>query len=124
MRRILSILAVFSLAAFGAAIDGKWTGQSKVTTKKGEQTFIVTLDAKSDGDKLTGSFTMGAGRRARPVEIKDGKISGDKITFSTTMQNKQSERTLQWQDVLSGEELKLTRQGGRARGLTEITLKK
>jgi hypothetical protein len=118
MRRILSILAAFSLTAFAAGIDGKWSGENKVTTKKGEQTITSTLEVKSDGDKLTGTLTMGGGRRARPTELKDGKISGDKVTFSTTMQTKQGERTVQWEGVVSGDELKLTRQGGRGMGLT------
>jgi hypothetical protein len=62
--------------ALAAPIDGQWVG------KIGDD-YALTLNLKSDGDKLTG--TIGNADGALP--ISDGKISGNDFSFNSTYNN-------------------------------------
>lgn len=72
---LITILSV-SLALAAGPIDGKWTG------KIADQ-HELTLNLKTDGDKLTGTIGNGAGE----LPIADGKANGNDFSFNTTYQN-------------------------------------
>src|SRR5208337_941299 len=67
----LSLLAGFFMlcatALLGAGIDGKWEGEVK--TPDGSA-IPISMNFKSDGDKVTGTVTGPAG----DVTINDGKL--------------------------------------------------
>src|ERR1035438_5309388 len=67
---ILALLAVWSLAALAADASGTW--KATVETPNGAMENTFTL--KVDGDKLTGTITMGQFGEA---PISEGKVDGD-----------------------------------------------
>lgn len=124
MKRAFSILALccaFALVASAAAIDGKWVAklEMKAPKKQGGEarTVEITLDLKSEGEKLTGTVT-GPGRRGAAMPIENGKIQGDRFSFTTVQKGRQGEMKLLWEGTVSGDELKGTRTPeGRGRGI-------
>lgn len=114
MIRAFSIVALsLALAWAGLAegVDGTWV--AKVEMKAGT-TVELTLNLKSDGDKLTGTVSGGA-RRAAATPIENGRIEGDKASFVTVRKGRNGERRFVWEATVAGDELKGTRtpEGGR-----------
>ena len=70
----LSLLFVAGFA-FGADIDGKWTGQ--YNSGMGEP-MQMDFTFKADGSKLTGTAPGGPGAT---IPLKDGKIDGTNVSF-------------------------------------------
>lgn len=112
-----SLLVTCLICVFGALIlqaadvTGKWTAQ--VPTRGGElrQTTFVF---KQDGAKLTGTMTS----FDREVPIEDGKVEGDQISFTVTLSFGGNEMRFLYKGVVSGNEIKFTRQregGGQPR---------
>ncbi|MEZ5351620.1 MAG: hypothetical protein R2762_03220 [Bryobacteraceae bacterium] len=99
-------------AAFGADLNGKWTGEMQ--TKKGGNPLVLEL--KADGAALTG--TMSRGKRGRGVEIKDGKVDGNSFTFTVMQKTKKGERATEWKGTLEGDEIKLSPNRKRAAAIT------
>jgi hypothetical protein len=97
-RFILAILAT-AVFAFGADIDGKWTG--KVETPNGSRD--VTMKFKAEGAKLTGSVS---GRNG-DTEIQDGKIDGENLSFTVVRNFNGQEFKQNYKGTLKGGELKL-----------------
>lgn len=94
-----------------ADVTGKWTAQ--VPTRGGElrQTTFVF---KQDGARLTGTMTS----FDREVPIEDGKVEGDQISFSVTLSFGGNEMRFLYKGVVSGTEIRFTRQregGGQPR---------
>src|SRR5262245_3288807 len=104
---LLSVLALVSIAFAQGGIDGKW--EAKVTTQRGEQT--TTFEFKNAGGTVTGTVTTGQGS----TEIKNGKLAGSNLTFETTQANPRGGDpvTYKWTGTASGDNLKLSREGGR-----------
>ncbi len=131
-RRVLFIVTLCCavvLVAAAAGIDGKWVTTIKMQAGKkqgGEAREVqFTLDLKSEGDKLTGSVSGGAGRRPVTQEIQSGKIEGNKFSFVTVQKSKDGqERKFVWEGTMQGDELRGTRgpEGGRRGG--EFTAKR
>ena len=109
--RFAIALFVCVLAAQATGIDGRWTAQPTVVSKKasGKQAPTYTLDLKSQDGKLTGTVTIDAGKKVRPQAIENGKVDGDRVTFTTHTRNKKSEATFQWAATLNGDRLTGTR---------------
>jgi len=101
IRKVVPILLVFVAAVLAADVDGKWV--ASVPGRDG-QTREVTYNLKADGDKLTGTVS---GMRG-DMEITDGKIDGDKISFKTKIEFSGNSVVMNYQGVVSGDELKLT----------------
>jgi hypothetical protein len=96
---LVAALALFTVSAFAAGIDGKWT--ASMDTPNGPRTTTFTF--KADGDKLTGTMT---GRNGE-APIEDGKIDGNNISFVRTMERNGEKMQMKYTGTLSGDELKL-----------------
>ena len=98
--RLLALLLLTALLAFGADVTGKWKATYDTQNGPREVTFAFQV---SDG-KLTGT----AGGPQGQTPISDGKVDGDKVSFTVV--------TDQWTAVItgtvSGDDLKLTAQVG------------
>ena len=104
---LLSVFALVSIAFAQGGIDGKW--EAKVTTQRGEQT--TTFEFKNAGGNVTGTVSTGQGS----TEIKNGKLAGSNLTFETTQPGRGGGEptTMKWTGTVSGDSLKLKREGGR-----------
>jgi hypothetical protein len=87
--------------AFGADVDGKWSGS--ISTPNGEMPMNYTF--KADKAILTGSTT---GPDGNEISIKDGKIDGNKISFSVTFDFGGQEMKVEYKGVVSADQIKLT----------------
>ncbi len=116
---LAALLAITSLAAFGANIDGKWTAE--VEGRGGTQTQTLVL--RSSGDKLTGTMEGG---RGGAVEISEGMLHGNDVMFKVVREFNGTKFEQIYKGTLSGDELKLTVEaaGGRGKGPREITFKR
>lgn len=122
MKRLVMVLLLSAAVAAAAGIDGKWTSEiaARVPRKGGKQGAAakpaqVTFNLKSEGGKVTGTMTAGGGKRARALEIQDGKIDGDSFSFTTVQKTKKGENKLTWRGSVKGDELTGTRsrEGGK-----------
>jgi hypothetical protein len=89
--------------AFGADIDGKWTGS--IQGMDGNN-ITINYTFKADGTTLTGATT--GPPDGKDIAIKDGKIDGNNISFSVTLDFGGQEMKMEYKGVLSGDQLKLT----------------
>jgi hypothetical protein len=80
----------------------------------------VTFTFKADGDKLTGSQS---GFQGNEIPISEGKISGDTISFKVTMERGGNTITWNYTGTVSGNEIKLKREGGQGQ-VREFVAKK
>src|SRR5512142_2127645 len=102
------LLAVAGIA-FGADIDGTWTGT--IQGPDGGQGFPISYTFKAEGTTLTGSMPgmpSPDGSPAKPIPIKDGKINGNNISFVVVMEMMGQEMKMECKGVVSGDSLKLT----------------
>jgi len=115
MFRLATLLVSLPLATLMAAgVDGKWSGERKITTPDGEErTMTTTLDLKSDGGALTGKMSMGPRGDA---DIEDGKVDGNKLSFTVKMSTPRGDFTSKFEGTVSGDEMALNRQGGPGGG--------
>jgi hypothetical protein len=97
--KFLVLSCLLAAAAFAADVTGKWTAE--VQGRQGAQT--VTMNLKSDGGALTGSFQ---GARGGPVDISDGKVDGDKISFTITREFQGNQIKMLYEGTASGGEIK------------------
>ena len=113
---LLSVFALVSIAFAQGGIDGKW--EAKTQTQRGEQT--ITFEFKNAGGNVTGTVSTGQGS----AEIKNGKLAGSNLTFETTQAGRGGGEptTLKWTGTVSGDTLKLKREGGR--GAQEMDAKR
>jgi hypothetical protein len=117
MKLLLTLMAIFALAASAADISGNWKGTAEGPNGAIERTFTF----KQDGTKLTGetvsSFT---GKSA----ITDGKVEGDAISFSITASIQGNEMKIGYKGKITGDTIKLTSDFGGGGQTIEWTLKK
>ena len=113
---LLSVFALVSIAFAQGGIDGKW--EAKTQTQRGEQT--ITFEFKNAGGNVTGTVTTGQ----NAAEIKNGKLAGSNLTFETQQAGRGGGEpvTLKWSGTVSGDTLKLKREGGR--GAAEMDAKR
>jgi hypothetical protein len=117
------LLLILAGMAFGADIDGTWTG--KIAGPDGGEGFPISYTFKADGATLTGSMPgmpSPEGGAPKPIPIKDGKITGNNISFSVVFDMGGQETKMDYKGVLSGDTLKLT--GEMMGNPFEFTLKK
>jgi len=89
-------MALSSVTAFAADIDGKWTAEMQ--GRNGPQTQTFTF--KADGSSLTGTV---AGARGGEVAISDGKIDGDTISFTVTREFNGNSMKMNYTGKVSGD---------------------
>jgi hypothetical protein len=109
----LTALALTSMVASAADIDGKWTREQQ---GRGGNPTTVTLTLKSSGATLTGTLDNG---RGMPVDISEGKITGNMVSFKTVVDrgpDKGGKQETTYTGTVSATELKLTPMGGGGGG--------
>lgn len=114
---VLTTLLAGAFIASAADVNGKWVAQ--VPGRDGqtrEQTFKFT----ASGDKLTGTVS---GFQGQEMQITDGKVSGDSVSFKVTAEFNGNQMNWTYSGTVSGDELKLSREGGRG-GAREFTAKR
>jgi hypothetical protein len=129
MRRlpVLLLLLCSAVLASAAAIDGKWLSELKMPAgKKGGEarTVQMTLDLKSDGNKLAGTVSIPGRRRTQTMDIRDGKVDGNKFSFTTVQQTRKGENKLEWRGSVEGGQLTGTRGREGARRGQPFTAKR
>jgi hypothetical protein len=97
----VALLLVVSGLAFGADVDGKWTGT--VSTPNGD--FPVNFTFKADGANLTGSML---GMENNQIPIKEGKIDGSNISFVVVMDMGGNEMKLSYKGAVSADQIKMS----------------
>jgi hypothetical protein len=117
-RIVCALTMLIALAAMVQAADvtGKWTAQ--VPARDGgtrEQIF----NFKSDGGSLTGTMT---GFQGNEIPLSDGKIDGNNVSFKAKVEFGGNSIEWTFTGVVSGDEMKLKREGGR--GPQEFTAKR
>jgi hypothetical protein len=100
LRSLLLASLLIAAPAFGADVDGKWTGS--VDTPGGPVQVNYTF--KAEGAKLTGSTT---GPDGNVVPIKNGKVEGNKIAFAIDLDFGQGPMTLNYTGVVAPTEIKM-----------------
>jgi hypothetical protein len=108
---------VVAISAFAADVTGKWVAQ---VPGRGGETREVVYTFKAEGDKLTGTQSGFGG--GPDIPISDGKITGDSISFKVNLERGGNTMTFNYTGKVSGNEIKMTREGGR--GPQEFTAKK
>ena len=116
---VLALVAMTTMVAVAADIDGKWVAE--VQGQKGPQTQTLTL--KADGMKLTGSLDGG---RGGATDISEGMIHGNDVMFKVVREFNGMKIEQNFKGTLAGGELKVTREaapGGKG-GPQDMTFKK
>src|SRR5450759_201727 len=72
---VLALMAVCAIVALAADASGTW--KASVETPNG--TMENTFTFKVEGDKLTGTITMG---QMGEAPISEGKVDGDNVSFA------------------------------------------
>ena len=98
-----ALLLVVAGLAFGADIDGKWTGS--IAGPDGGAGFPVNYTFKAEGTTLTGTTT---GPDNSQIPLKNGKIEGNNISFSIVMDMGGQEMKMDFKGVLTGDQIKIT----------------
>jgi hypothetical protein len=97
-------LALGSLTAMAADLNGKWNAQ--VQGRNGMQTLV--FDFHVDGSTLTGKITTPRG----DTNITDGKVDGDNISFTQKLSFNGNDVTITYTGKADGDTIKFTRQFG------------
>src|ERR1017187_4211679 len=106
-RRKMKSLLIFAfiggclLAGVGAAASGTW--KATVETPNGAMENTFTL--KVDGDKLTGTITMGQFGEA---PISEGKVDGDNVSFLVVREFNGNQLRINYKGKVAGDEMKLS----------------
>jgi hypothetical protein len=117
MKILLSLMALFALAASAADISGNWKGTAEGPNGAIERTFTF----KQDGAKLTGETVS---QYTGKSTINDGKVEGDTISFSITAKFQDNEMKLTYKGKITGDTIKLSSDFGGSGQTIEWTLKK
>ena len=104
---LLGLVAAFILVVGPAALAADATGTWKWSTpgRNGGNPREVTLKLKQDGEKLTGTISMG-GNNANETEITDGKIKDGELSFKVTRKRQNNEITSNYTGKLDGDVIK------------------
>jgi len=103
MTAVVMFLVLSVGVAFGADIDGKWTG--KYDTGMGGDPMNMEYTFKAEGNVLKGTTIGGAD--GGQIPILDGKIDGNKISFSVKVDMMGQEMKFDYTGELSGDKLNL-----------------
>jgi hypothetical protein len=100
------IAMLAALPAMAAGVDGKWN--ASVESPMGAMT--LSLEFKTEGEKLTGAISTDMGGMAMSNPISDGKVKGDDISFklSVAMMEGAPPLVIDYKGKVKGDELTLT----------------
>jgi hypothetical protein len=98
---VLVLMAVFSLTALAADPSGTWKASIETPNGAMENTFTF----KVEGDKLTGTVTMG---QMGEGAISQGKVDGDNVSFAVVREFNGNEFRINYKGKVSGDEMKIT----------------
>ena len=98
---ILVLMAVFSLAVLAADASGTWKASIETPNGTMENTFTF----KVEGDKLTGTVTMG---QMGEGAISEGKADGDSVSFAVVREFNGNQFRINYKGKVAGDEMKLT----------------
>lgn len=101
MKRLLVLLAMYSLAAFAADIDGTWKATAEGPGGTMERTFVF----KAEGGKLSGETTSSMFGKST---LENGKVDGDSLSFTITIKFQDNEMKVNYKGKVTGNEIKLT----------------
>ena len=101
MKWLLLLMAVFAVTASAADIAGTWKGTAETPNGSIERTFVF----KVEGDKLTGTVTMG---QMGEGPISEGKVDGDNVSFAVVREFNGNEFRINYKGKVSGDEMKIT----------------
>ncbi len=131
MKKLFStiLLTLFTTALFAGPVDGRWSFETKAQGQKGKgkragRTIQTVIDLKAEGDVLTGHLSSNAGKRARTIDLMNGKVSGNQVSFTTVQKGKNGERKLLWSGVIDGDQLKLSRKREGAKRGQDVVAKR
>ena len=97
-----ALVVMVSGLAFGADVDGKWTGSIAGPDGNG---MAVSYTFKADGNTLTGTTT---GPDNSTIPLKNGKIDGNNISFSISIDMGGQEMKMDFKGVVSGDQIKIS----------------
>jgi hypothetical protein len=112
-----AFIMLISCFAFGADIDGKWSGEM------GGMGMDMTLNFtfKAEGATLTG--TTGPEGMGMDSPISEGKIDGNNISFVVVVDMMGSEMRITYKGTIEGNEIKLSMDMGMGDPM-QMTIKK
>ena len=97
---VLALMAVCSLAVLAADASGTWKASMETPNGAMEATFAL----KVDGDKLTGTVTMG---QMGEGAISEGKVDGDNVSFAVVRDFNGNQVRINYTGKISGDEMKI-----------------
>ncbi len=106
-----------ALTASAADFAGTWKGSLETPNGAMENTFVF----KTDGDKLTGTVSMGDFGDA---EISEGKVDGDNLAFAVVRSFNGNEIKLLYKGTLKDGQITVTVSVPARDRTFEMTLKK
>lgn len=98
---ILALMAVLAVVALAADASGTWKASIETPNGTMENTFAF----KVDGDKISGSVTMG---QMGEAPISEGKVDGDNVSFAVVREFNGNQMRINYKGKVSGDEMKLT----------------
>jgi hypothetical protein len=98
---VLAMMAVFSLAVLAADASGTWKASIETPNGTMENTFTF----KVEGDKLTGTITMG---QMGEGAISEGKVDGDNVSFAVVREFNGNQFRINYKGKVSGDEMKIS----------------
>jgi hypothetical protein len=102
---LAAFVLVLGLAPMARAADATGTWKWSTPGRNGGEARETTLKLKQDGEKLTGTISMGA--NGREAEISDGKIKDGEVSFKVTRKGRNNnEITMNYSGKLDGDVIK------------------
>jgi hypothetical protein len=98
---VLAMMAVFSLVVLAADASGTWKASIETPNGTMENTFTF----KVEGDKLTGTITMG---QMGEGPISEGKVDGDNVAFAVVREFNGNQFRINYKGKVSGDEMKIS----------------
>jgi hypothetical protein len=98
---VLALMAVCSMVAMAADASGTW--KASIETPNGAMENIFTF--KVEGDKLTGTVTMG---QMGEGAISEGKVDGDSVSFAVVREFNGNQFRINYKGKVSGDEMKMS----------------
>jgi hypothetical protein len=100
LRLLLTTFVLLAASAFGADVDGKWSGS--IDTPNGA--VNIGFNLKAEGTTLTGTTT---GPDGMDVKISDGKVDGNKVSFNVTLDFGGMPLTIAYTGEVAGANMKM-----------------
>ena len=95
------LFVLFALTASAADVGGTWKGSIETPNGAMENTFVF----KADGEKLTGTVSMG---QFGDAEISEGKVDGETLTFAVVRNFNGNEFKLAYKGKVKDNQITLT----------------